>query len=59
MANYMTMVFDPSAPLLHWGLKRVDPQHKSKIGNLTAQLDSILEKNNFTFVDLLDSVAVR
>ena len=59
MANYMTMVFDPSASLLHWGLKQADPQHKSKMVNLAAELDVILEKHNFTFVDLLDAVAVR
>ena len=59
MANYMTMVFDPSAPLIHWGVKQIDPQHKSKMRDLEEQLDAILEKNNFTFVDLLDAVAVR
>ena len=59
MANYMTMVFDPSAPLIHYGAGLLDPHHKSKMMDLAKQLDDILENNNFTFVDLLDAVAVR
>ena len=59
MANYMTMVFDPSAPLIHYGLSQFDPHHRSKMKDLAQQLDAILENNNFTFVDLLDAVAVR
>ena len=55
----MTMVFDPSAPLIHYGLSQFDPHHRSKMKDLAQQLDAILENNNFTFVDLLDAVAVR
>ena len=59
MANYMTMVFDPSAPLIHYGFSQFDSNHTSKMNDLAAQLDAILESNNFTFVELLDAVAVR
>ena len=59
MANYMTMVFDPSAPLIHYSLGQFDSNHTKKMNDLAAQLDAILENNNFTFVDLLDAVAVR
>ena len=61
MANYMTMVFDPSAQNIYYGMKQHPyfPNFKGHIMDMEKRLDTILDLNNFTFVDLLDAVAVR
>lgn len=57
----MTMVFDPSAQSIYNGMKQNPyfPNYASHIMDMDERLDTILDQNNFTFVDLLDAVAVR
>ena len=59
MANYMTMVFDPMAPIVKAAKTEQNRSYADRLRNLSEQLDEILADKNLTFRDLMNAVAVR
>ena len=55
----MTMVFDPSAAFINSKMTILFPDYNEKLELLGDQLQRIMNLSNKTFVELLDSVAVR
>ena len=59
LANYMTMVFDPSAQFINSKMQRMVSNYSENLGRLEDELHSAMDVHNKTYVELLDSVAVR
>ena len=59
LANYMTMVFDPSAKFIQSKMSVLITNYSETLNRLEDELHSVMDIHNKTFVELLDSVAVR
>ena len=59
LANYMTMVFDPSAKFIQSKMSVLISNYSETLNRLEDELHSVMDIHNKTFVELLDSVAVR
>ena len=59
LANYMTMVFDPSAKFIQSKMSVLISNYSETLNHLEDELNSVMDIHNKTFVELLDSVAVR
>ena len=59
LANYMTMVFDPSAKFIKSKMSVWISNYTETLNRLEDELHSVMDIHNKTFVELLDSVAVR
>ena len=55
----MTMVFDPSAKFIQSKMLPLFPNYTEYLGRLEDELHFAMDIHNKTFVELLDSVAVR
>ena len=58
MANYMTMVFDPMAPIIKAAKTEQSRGYADRLQNLSKQLDGILADKKMTFLELMNAVAV-
>ncbi len=59
LGNYITMVLDPSAPMIVKNMQNRNSSYTALLNDLGYKLDRVLADNNFTFVQLLDAIAVR
>ena len=59
LTNYMTMVFDPSAKFIQSKMSVLITNYSETLNRLEDELHSVMDIHNKTFVELLDSVAVR
>ena len=55
----MTMVFDPSAKFINSKMPAMVSNYSENLGSLEGELHSVMDVYNKTFVELMDSVAVR
>ncbi len=72
LANYMTMVFDPSASVVAASMRETYAHYKevgaemsggedydARLARMDIELEAVLSNRSMTFVELLDAIAVR
>ena len=55
----MTMVFDPAAKIINYKMPAFISNYSEDLGRLDDELHFAMDIHNKTFVELLDSIAVR
>ncbi len=59
LANYMSMVFDPSAYSAYDAMSKSWPEYREMMARLEVELDTVLKERNMDFLQLLKQVAVK